>query len=161
MNSPTVISVTHPVVAVVSISWEHTEEIVLSLDQYESTRPPRRTHFEMVLPRDLRQHMLRKEWDVTQSQIASAVRTNIKIKNQRRSTVNNLGKATRMEEMMEKAGRKVMRGFLLKKSTSKQVADLDRQMDLAEQARASLSFDDEEHEGDVPTEDTKDETCSV
>lgn len=78
----------------------------------------------MVLPRDIRQSMLKKEWDVTQGQIAAAVRANIKIKNQRRSTVNNLGKADKIEEMMESAGKKVFRGLLMKKSSDREAEEL-------------------------------------
>lgn len=97
----------------------------------------------MVLPRDIRQSMLKKEWDVSQGQIAAAVRQNIKIKNQRRSTVNNIGKTGKMEEMMESASRKVFRGLLLKKSTGKQVQDLEKQISKAEKARAKQQLDEQ------------------
>jgi hypothetical protein len=121
----------------------------------------------MILPRDVRQRMLRQEWDISQSQIASVVRCNIKIKNQRRSTVNNLDKATRMEELMENAGRLVIRGLFLKKSTRKQVEDLERQMEDARRARAEhqlermevaeedLATDAMEYESESGREDTK------
>lgn len=136
-----------------SISWEYNpEEIVLSVDSYEKTRPPRRTHFEMVLPRDIRQSMLKKEWEVPQSQIAAAVRNNIKIKNQRRTTVNNLGKATKMEEMMENAGKKVMRGLLFRKSTSKQLAELDEQYKIS-MSGSSEEFEEEDRSTDETKED--------
>ncbi|EEC48049.1 predicted protein [Phaeodactylum tricornutum CCAP 1055/1] len=126
----------------VSISWEFDPETkIISVDEYEDTRPPRRTHFEMILPRDLRQSMLRKEWDITQLQIAAAVRANIKAKNQRRSTVNNIGKATKIEEMMEKAGKKVRRGFLLKKSTTKEMEELEQKMQEADIARKQEQLD--------------------
>jgi len=112
----------------------------------------------MVLPRDVRQQMLRKEWDVTQAQIASAVRSNIKAKNQRRATVNNLGKATRMEEMMESAGKKMMRGLLLKRSTTKEVEKLQEQVKEAEIARKQHSLEEQMadeylNDDEVPTED--------
>lgn len=115
------------------IGWEYLPAKVLPLDVYEDTRPPRRSNIEMILPRDLRQRMLRKEWEVTQSQIASAVRTNIKVKNQRRTTVQNLGKSTKMEEAMESASK----GFagLLGRSTDKKMKKLEKQMEKAEKAR--------------------------
>ena len=120
----------------ISISWEYDPDTtVLKLEEYEKLRPPRRSHFEMVLPRDVRQKMLKQEWDVTQMQIAASVRANVKIKNQRRATVNNLGKATKMEEVMENAGRKVLRGLLMKKSTRKQLEELEHQMNEADKAR--------------------------
>lgn len=117
------------------ISWVYyPEPLKLSIEEYEETRPPRRSNFEMILPRDVRQSMLRKEWDVTQSQIASAVRTNIKIKNQRRTTVNNLSKSSRVEEAFENATRKVMKGLLLK-NTSKELDKLQKEAKEAEEQR--------------------------
>jgi len=100
--------------------------------------------------------MLRKEWDVTQRQIADAVRTNIKVKNQRRATVNNLDKADKVEEAMENAGRKLMRGLLMKKSTSQQVAELERQWQEAERQRKNAAlqqqmageYDDDDDDGE-------------
>ena len=120
-----------------SIAWEYyPDSIKLPLEEYEDTRPPRRSNFEMILPRDVRQGMLRKEWGVSQSQIASAVRNNIKVKNQRRTTVNNLSKSSRMEEAFENATRKVMKGFLMK-NTSKELDKLQKDAKMAEEQRAS------------------------
>jgi predicted ribosome quality control (RQC) complex YloA/Tae2 family protein len=85
--------------------------------------------------------MLKKEWDVSQGQIAAAVRSNIKIKNQRRSTVNNLGKASKMEEMMENAGKKVLRGLMFKKGTSKELEDLEKQYEEAEKRRSQTKLE--------------------
>ena len=107
----------------------------MSIDEYEKQRPARRSHIEMVVPRTVREQMLRKEWDIPQRMIAEAVRQNIKVKNQRRATVNNLDKADKVEEIMEVAGKKLMRGLLLKKSTAQQVAELERQWEQAEKLR--------------------------
>jgi hypothetical protein len=124
------------------IAWDYDPETkIVTVDQYEDNRPPRRSNFEMVLPRDVRQNMLKKEWDVSQGQIAAAVRSNIKIKNQRRSTVNNLGKAGKMEEIMESAGKNFMRGLMLKKSTSRQVEDLEKQYGEAEKRRSQSKLE--------------------
>ena len=119
----------------------------------------------MVLPRTVRFKMLRQEWGISQSQIAAAVRANVKIKNQRRATFNNLDKATKMEEMMENAGKKVLRGLGLKKSTSQQVQELQEQMEAVQRARKNhqmermnvcpedlaTDFDDEEDALDQPS----------
>jgi TPP-dependent indolepyruvate ferredoxin oxidoreductase alpha subunit len=99
-------------------------------------RPPRRAHFEMVLPRDIRQRMLRYDWDVSQTQIANAVRANIKIKNQRRQTVTNLDKHSKVEEMLENAGRSFVRKILFKKSTRKEMEELDKKMEEVKKIRA-------------------------
>lgn len=120
------------------ISWEYyPEPIKLSIEEYEDTRPPRRSNFEMILPRDVRQSMLRKEWDISQSQIAAAVRANIKIKNQRRTTVNNLSKSSRVEEAFENATRKVMKGLLLR-NTTKELDKLEKQAKMAEEQKKEL-----------------------
>lgn len=119
----------------------------------------------MILPRDVRQSMLRKEWDVTQNQIAAAVRANIKAKNQRRATINNLGKATKMEELLESAQRKVKRGLFFQKPVSQQVEQLQEQMSMIAVARAQEELDemmqgeyslDEEEEGGEDVDATED-----
>jgi hypothetical protein len=128
------------------------------LEDYEGTRPARRSHFEMVLPRKVRQDMLRREWDVNQRDIAEAVRRNVKIKNQRKATVNNLNKATKMEEAMESVSRKLKRLVLLQKPVSKQVEDLDKKIDVANRERAKLRLQLQmahEYE-DAPTEECED-----
>ena len=118
------------------ISWDYDPNTkVLSIEEYEEQRPERRSHIEMVVPRTVRERMLRKEWDIPQRMIADAVRHNIKIKNQRRATVNNLDKADKVEEIMEAAGKKLMRGLLLKKSTAQQVAELERQCEQAKHVK--------------------------
>jgi hypothetical protein len=129
-----------------SISWEYDPATkILSIDEYENCREPRRTHFEMVLPRSVRDHMLRQEWGIGRQEIAAAVRANIRTKNQRRATVNNLSSkgSQAMEELLEKTGRKLMRGLLLKKSTSQQVAELEEQYQRAERLRKQAFL--EEH----------------
>lgn len=110
----------------------------LGVEDYENTRPPRRSHFEMVLPRKVRHDMLRREWDVQQREIAEAVRRNVKVKNQRKSTVNNLDKATKMEEAMESASRKLKRIITFKKPVSHQVEELNEKADQAQKLRRSL-----------------------
>jgi hypothetical protein len=121
-----------------SISWEYNSVGEIGLEDYENTRPPRRSHFEMVLPRKVRQDMLRRDWDVKQTEIAESVRRNVKVKNQRKATVNNLNKATKMEEVMESAARKMKRLLTLQKPVSAQVRDLEAQLDLAERMRNKM-----------------------
>jgi hypothetical protein len=140
------------------ISWEYLETKIVTVDQYETNRPARRTPNQMVLPRSERERMLKKEWEVSQGQIAAAVRNNIRIKTQRRSTVSNLDKATRMEEMMESAGKNVFRGIMFRKSTSKQLEDLEKQHEEAEkrrsQSRLELQMADEYGDDLEDIEDT-------
>jgi hypothetical protein len=117
--------------------------MVLSVNDYEAKRPPRRSNAQMVVPRDERTRMLVKEWNVPQLQVAAAVRRNIKVKSNRRQTVNNLGKVTKMEEAMESARRKITRTLTFQKSTSAQVETMTRKHLEAEAMRAKLSGDSE------------------
>lgn len=113
----------------------------MGVEQYETNRPPRRSHFEMVLPRKVRQDMLRREWDVSQKQIAEAVRRNVKVKNQRKATVNNLGKATNVEVFVESAGRKFRRLLTFQKRVSRQVKDLEDKFNEASRRRSQLRLE--------------------
>ena len=85
--------------------------------------------------------MLRREWDCTQREIAEAVRRNVKTKNQRKATVNNLGKASRMEETMEKAGRRFKRIFTFSKPVNAQVRELEALMNEAQRRRSQLALE--------------------
>jgi hypothetical protein len=100
--------------------------------------------------------MLSKEWDVTQMQMAAAIRANIKTKNQRRVTVVKGGRGDRMEETMEKIGRKVMQSLLLRKSTTKEAKELEYKVRQAEFARMQ-AFDDGSGESFSVEGDTQDE----
>ena len=118
-----------------SISWEYNVVGEFGLDDYEESHPNKRSQMQMVIPRTLRQDMLRHEWGVSQKEMADAVRENVKVKNQRRTTVNNLGKASAMEQAMEKLGRKFKRTLTLQKPVSKQVKELSAKHDEANRAR--------------------------
>ena len=67
-----------------------------------------------MLSRQEREELL-VEWGETFQDIIDAIRSNIRIKNQRRSTVNAIGRYDRWEEMMESAGRKIKRTIGLQK----------------------------------------------
>lgn len=130
-----------PILAVNSISWEYKSIGEVELDEYEEQRPPRRSHFEMVLPRKIRQNMLRHEWDIKQKEIAESVRRNIKIKNQRKATVSNLGKASKAEEIFESVGRKIKRIVTFQPPISKQVKILEEKANAAQRRRSQLALE--------------------
>jgi septal ring factor EnvC (AmiA/AmiB activator) len=112
----------------------------MNLDDYENHRPPRRIRNKMVLPRAVRHKMLRREWDASNQEIAESVRRNVKIKNQRKTTINNLDKATKLEEALESARRKLRRFVTGEKSIKKQVKDLEKQIDLTNRRRSKLIY---------------------
>lgn len=95
----------------------------MPLDEYESARPGRRGHMELVLSRQRREEIL-IEWGATFTEIIDSIRANIRAKNQRRRTVQNLGTYDRWEEAMESASRKLKRTLLLQKPSGKRAEQL-------------------------------------
>lgn len=124
----------------VSISWEYNILGDIGVDEYESTRPPRRVQNEMILPRGMREDMLRFEWNASRKEITESVRRNVRVKNQRRTTVNNLGKAMKFEEAMESASRKLKRFVKRQKKVSRQVQDLEDQLEVTNRRRSKLLY---------------------
>lgn len=112
----------------------------MPIDDYEKTRPPRRIQHEMILPRHMREDLLRFEWNASRKDITESVRRNVRIKNQRRTTVNNLGKATAFEEAIESFCRKLTRLLTGQKAVHKQVKDLEDQIDLTNRRRSKLLY---------------------
>jgi len=77
----------------------------MNLEDFERARPPRRDQLDLVLTRGER-HRLLVEWGASGQEVIESIRTIIRVKNQRRQTVNNLGSYDRIEEVIEN----VMRG---------------------------------------------------
>lgn len=122
-----------------TISWEYNPDTkILSVEEFEKNRPTRRTQSEMVLPRSLRIEMLRKEWGVSQSQIARAVRSGVRAKSQRRTTLGNLGKTEKMEELIEGATKQLLKSLFLRKSTSKRAQELGDKIQSVKQQQKQL-----------------------
>lgn len=122
-----------------TISWEYNPNtLILAVEEYEKSRPVRRTQSEMILPRSIRMEMLRKEWGVSQSQIASAVRSGVRAKSQRRTTVGNLGKTERVEEMIEGATKQLLKTLFLRKSTSKKAKELEAEIQKVNRQRSQI-----------------------
>ena len=123
-----------------SISWEYVVLDGIDVDDYEKFRPPRRLQQEMILSRTAREEALRFEWNASRKEIIESVRRNVRVKNQRRTTVNNLGKATKFEEAMESASRKFKRLVKGQKSVRRQVRDLEEEFDLTNRRRSKLLY---------------------
>lgn len=142
----------------VSISWEYNIIGEIDLDEYEKARPPRRIQHEMVLPRNMREDLLRYEWNASRQEITESIRQNVKIKNQRRTTVNNLGKASKFEEAMESASRKLKRFVKGQKSVHKQVQALQEQVEASNKRRSKLIYLEQsmfnEVDESAPTQET-------
>jgi hypothetical protein len=93
----------------------------------------------LILSREEREALL-LNWGASFHDIVESVRGNIKVKNQRRQTVTNLGKVERIEEAFESATRKLKRALLLRKSTGNKVKRLQEQANLAQSALTSLKI---------------------
>jgi len=106
----------------VSIGWRYykDETVCKTLDDYEAARPPRLDHFEMVMSRVKRESLL-LSLGYSRRDIAESVRSNVRVKNRRRRTVNNLPVA-KMEETVEKIAHKLKK-TLFKKGTKNKEND--------------------------------------
>lgn len=83
-----------------SIGWNHGKTYAMMLEDFESARPARRAQLDLVLTRGER-HRLLVEWGASGQDVIEAIRMIIRVKNQRRRTVNNLGIYDRIEELWE------------------------------------------------------------
>jgi hypothetical protein len=136
----------------VSIGWEYSpKEIHLKLEKYEEKRPERRSMQEMVLPRDVRFKMLTQEWDVSRKDCAEATRQSLKVKNQRRQTVRNLGKAPKVEESLEIVGKKFKRSLSFGKKQSEK--ELEEMMKAASNAGNRQKIISQQYEWEPEDED--------
>ena len=99
-----------------SIGWRHsTTLLTMSLDDYESGKGSPRSSSEYLVPKSVRETMLKEHAGVSRREIVNAVRAIQKEKAARRKTVVNLGMAP-AEERMEETKRKMK--TILKPSSS-------------------------------------------
>eukprot|EP00980_Cylindrotheca_fusiformis_P004473 scaffold953_cov141-Cylindrotheca_fusiformis.AAC.17 len=99
----------------IGIGWDYDTEADYPIDQWEGDRMYfRRNHTELLVPRDERHERL-VEAGCSEKEIAGSIRNVLKVKYNRRQTVNNL-KAAAVEEFMEKTSRKVKSAFCIGKS---------------------------------------------
>jgi hypothetical protein len=91
--------------AAFGIGWRYKRGGCHPVDEWESKRGRYRRPNELVLPRHVREALL-KDLGYTQQDIAAAVRVIFKAKNKRKQTVQNLG-TEQVEEVVESAARRV------------------------------------------------------
>jgi transcriptional regulator with XRE-family HTH domain len=112
---------------------------MIDVNSYEMARSYRKSSMHLILSREEREALL-LNWGASFHDIVEAVRGNIRVKNQRRQTVTNLGRTEKIEEAFESATRKLKRALLLRRSTGNKVKRLQEQADLAQRALASLKI---------------------
>jgi hypothetical protein len=91
----------------IGIGWKYEFKGTTTIDHYEVVRGPPRPSPNLVLTVEQREKIL-SDQGYTQKDIANAVRNILKVRNQRRQTVQNL-KAEKIEEAFEGAGKRVKR----------------------------------------------------
>lgn len=91
----------------IGIGWKYKRGGRMDVDYWEQSRGKQRQSAELVLPRHVRERILR-EVGVTQREMADMVRMNLKVKNQRKQTLTNVG-AAGVEEAVENARRRIGR----------------------------------------------------
>ncbi|MGK3762412.1 MAG: hypothetical protein ACI8RD_014730 [Bacillariaceae sp.] len=121
------------------IGWKYDETHVIDVDTFEASRTYKKSTSHLILSREEREALL-LNWGASFHDIIEAVRGNLKIKNQRRQTVTNLGKIERIEEAFESATRKLKSALMLRRSTGNQVKRLQEQANLARSALTSLKI---------------------
>jgi hypothetical protein len=91
----------------IGIGWRYKRGGLFDVDEFEQGRHGARSAEELVLPREVREKML-KDAGFSQKDIADMVRVILKSKNQRKQTVNNLN-TQGVEEAVELARKRVGR----------------------------------------------------
>jgi len=86
-----------------TLSWDHDGTICMSLDEFESQHPPRRTGSQMNLPRSVREDMLRNA-GFSWGEIQAGSKEVNKSRGQRRRT-RELQQLTGLQELTEKLSR--------------------------------------------------------
>jgi hypothetical protein len=92
----------------VSIGWTFIPETqsCITVDEYESSRPPRRSPSQMVMPRALRESLLSDIVEYSPKDIQEAIRKARKVKVQRQQTMRKLNMSP-YEEALQGALRRV------------------------------------------------------
>lgn len=100
-----------------SIGWEHSlDDVIIAIDEYEEQNPYRRAPSELLLPRMVREKMLKEE-GFTRKEMNSAAKHGLLHKNSRRKSVSRLHLDV-MEERIEGALRKARKSLFPFKSKS-------------------------------------------
>jgi hypothetical protein len=88
----------------------------------------------MLIPRDRRHAILIEEWLIPRREVTSAIRENIRSKNQRVRTISNLS-SERIDKILESAKRKLVRALFFRQKPS---AECNKMMEQAGKAAASV-----------------------
>jgi len=107
----------------IGIGWNHGETHRADVNDYEHSRSDRNSNFVIVLSRSEREELL-LEWDVDSRNIASSVRAALKTKFQRKQTVINARKYSKIEEAIEITSKRLKKALLPRRMTNDGVDEL-------------------------------------
>jgi hypothetical protein len=122
-NYPTILTINPAVTAgpAIGLGWTYDakKDEAYTLDEYETARKGHRRHDDILLSRHDRETLL-LELGYSQKDLADSIRKTIRVKNQRKQTVQNLN-VSPVEEFLEKATRRVKRILKLPLSRSSSI----------------------------------------
>jgi len=117
----------------ITLDWDYNPETdVLTIEDYENSRPERRNKYQLIRPRHLREEILKFDCGVSRAEMAQCIREIKAIKAKRRQTTNNLGFA-KTEEKMESLKKVCGRVIGVRKYTNKEFKLLWQQVNTMEQ----------------------------
>ena len=136
----------------------------ISVELYEDS-VNRRSKSELIMSPQVRKSLLKKEWNVSQREIASAVRKTVKCRNQRRQTVVN-GENLLVLEHVKEGWRSCVRKIRKRRSSNDDDDDLalqDQQVDYMD--RVTVSDDNlnktKHKSAEFKIEIEEEETCAM
>merc|ERR1719203_2098770 len=88
-----------------TLDWEYDSHQTISIDSYEGNRGTRRVSYEMMMPRNVREHHLRKS-GYSKKEISKAVKAIDEAKSKRKKTVKNI-RFENVEYAVERTTRKI------------------------------------------------------
>ena len=100
-----------------TLDWEYDSHQTISIDSYEGNRGRRRFHHEMMIPRFVREHYLRKS-GYSKKEIDEAVKAIDKVKSKRKKTVKNI-RFENVEYAVERTKRKIKKLLSFGKTEAK------------------------------------------
>eukprot|EP00562_Extubocellulus_spinifer_P017495 CAMPEP_0178605256 /NCGR_PEP_ID=MMETSP0697-20121206/36472_1 /TAXON_ID=265572 /ORGANISM="Extubocellulus spinifer, Strain CCMP396" /LENGTH=566 /DNA_ID=CAMNT_0020243665 /DNA_START=88 /DNA_END=1789 /DNA_ORIENTATION=+ len=144
----------------VTIEWEYNSatRTVIAVDEYESSKPPPRAKYEIVVPRSVREEWLRGS-GFSRMEIAESVKAINREKRKRHQTVQSInGGRDKLDETVERVGRGLGR-VLLRKPSSKALYNDWLQSNTGRVAQTSAM--DEEERADAARRSTWSATAAA
>ena len=94
-----------------TLDWQYNEHELITIDEYEETRPKRKVFWRLRLSSITRKNMLKNVFGIPESEIAAAEREVQVIRRQRQSTNKQGRLSSSVENAVQSAKRKIKRRF--------------------------------------------------